>query len=90
MCHEIQAAMGNIDSNSELVTQNPSCESISHLPLLKNEDQISDHIASVFSHVFGEENFTYPVPGSEDFAVLARSPASKGEAHIPYYYWRHA
>ena len=89
MIHEVQAAMVDVDPNSDLVMKNPTCKSLSHLPLLKNEDDISNHIAGVFSNVFGEENFTYPVPGvsgSEDFAVLAKSPDGKA---ILYCYRRY-
>lgn len=70
---------------------NPEYHDISHLPLLKNEDEIAEDVAHVFRGVFGNQ-FIYPVDGvsgSEDFAVLARSDPNSSKTDIPYCYWRY-
>lgn len=94
---EVQASIPDLAFGPDMETDtdtNPNVhyESISHLPLLKNDPAIADPLAATFRTVFGAKNFTYPVPGvsgSEDFSILARSDRTKPVADIPYVYWRY-
>lgn len=70
---------------------NPQFESISSVPLLKNEDGLREAVSASFTDVFGKA-FDGNVPGvsgSEDFPHLAKRSVCEAKPTIPLLYWRY-